>query len=151
MALIIKNLSSSSSVSTTGQEPKIAAPGSNENVSSKYSCLFAKDTYYVLCEAPIATATSAAASVIVSSIRLTNVSTTATVAVDLMFARSTSVVGTSGSVKLPLIPPSTQLPAGFTLIDDIEVHLEPGDSIVAKANTANSIKFIISAVQRELA
>jgi hypothetical protein len=38
---------------------------------------------------------------------------------------------------------------GFSLIDEGEITLEPGDKIQGKADTANVIQYLISGVERD--
>jgi hypothetical protein len=83
---------------------------------------------------------------IVKSIRLINTHATATVKVNLYFNRPNAI---GQNRRRPLITTDTALLPGFSLIDEGEITLEPGDKIQGKADTANAIQYLISGVERD--
>lgn len=89
---------------------------------------------------------SAKKAAIVKSIRVINTHATSTVKVNLYFNRPNA---TGQNRRRPLISTDTALLPGFSLIDEGEITLEPGDKIQGKADTANVIQYLISGVERD--
>jgi hypothetical protein len=100
---------------------------------------------YDLYTAPNDSANERAA--IVKSIRLINTSAASTVKVNLYFNRPNS---SGQNRRRLLITADTALLPGFSLIDESEITLEPGDKIQGKADTANVIQYVISGVERDV-
>jgi len=134
MSVEIKSLTSGAPT----MDNSLASPNDNFNIIPTANAVF---NLYTASNDP-----ANSKNAILKNIRLVNISS-GSVKVNLYFMRPNS---SNQYRRRQITPLDMVLQPGFLYIDDDELTLEPGDSIQAKADTANAIQYIISGLEQDV-